>query len=60
MIEMVYGPTIFPLLTELHGSLANSLAAEDMACPVFITSSTATNISRSISGFSRAICKKIN
>ena len=48
--------TIFPLLAELQGSIANSLADVDMASPVFCTSSTAWIISGSMSGFSKAIC----
>ena len=37
--------TMLPLLTLLHGSLANSLAAADITSPVFLTSSTAASIS---------------
>ena len=48
--------TMFPRLTELQGSDAKSLAAEDMASPVAWTSCTASIMSRWISGFSAAIC----
>ena len=49
--------TIFPRFTLLHGSLANSLAAEDIISPVFKTSSTANSISGCISGFSWAMLR---
>ena len=45
---------MLPLLAELQGSVANSLAVELMASPDCWTSSTACIISGSISGFSKA------
>ena len=52
--------TMFPLLTELQGSLANSRAEEDMAAPVVLTSSTAPSISVLISGFSTAMISPLS